>query len=115
MSTFDFAAYRDAVLQLDAERWLEFYAPDAEWWEYRHANPPRAPNVMRGSDEIGQFLRGISGSGIRLALDNEVVAEPRVAYTLTVSLPDGRRIIENVILSHRDARIIHQIDVEAWD
>lgn len=115
MSTFDFTAYRAALLALDAERWVAFYAPGAEWREYRHTDPPRAPHVMRGTEQIGEFLRGIAGSDLRLSLDNEVVDSRRAAYTLTVVRPDGSRIVENVILTHEDGLIAHQIDVEAWD
>ncbi len=30
-------------------------------------------------------------------------------------MPDGRRIIENVIVGHPDGLITRQTDVEAWD
>jgi ketosteroid isomerase-like protein len=113
--TFDFTGYRDAVAALDVERWLAFYAPDAEWREYRQANPPRAPHLMRGAEEIGAFLCQIAASELRLTIDNELVDARRAAYTLTVTLADGSRIIENVILAHRDGLITDQIDVEAWD
>lgn len=115
MSAFDFAAYRDAVERLDVERWSAFYADDAEWLEYRHANPPRAPNVMRGAATIREFLRGIAAAGITLTIERPVVDERRVAYMLTATLGDGRRVIENVILDHIAGRIIRQVDVEAWD
>ena len=115
LSAFDFAAYRDAVERLDAERWLAFYADDAEWLEYRHANPPRSPNVMRGEAAIGEFVRGIAAAGIGLAIEREVVDDCRAAYMLTATLGDGRIVIENVILDHRDGLITRQIDVEAWD
>ncbi len=111
----DFDAYRDAVLARDAERGLAFYAPDAEWIEYRHQDPPCTPNIMRGRAAIGAFLRRIATTPIRLSIDNEVIDDHRAAYTLTVIRPDGGRITENVILSHGDGYITHQLDVEAWD
>ena len=115
VSPFDFAAYRDAVERLDAERWLAFYAGDAEWVEYRHANPPRGPNVMRGTAEIGAFVHRIAAAGIGLEIEREVVGDRRAAYMLTATLADGRRVIENVIVDHRDGLITRQVDVEAWD
>ena len=99
----------------DAERWAAYYAPDAEWREYRHADPPRAPHVMRGRDEIGSFVRGVAAAKIELRLDNEVVDDRRAAFTLTVTRADGGRIIENVIIEHRDGLVTRQTDVEAWD
>jgi ketosteroid isomerase-like protein len=74
---FDFSAYRSAVEGLDVERWLGFYADDAEWLEYRQANPPRAPNIMRGKAAIGQFVRAIAAAGIGLAIEREVIDDRR--------------------------------------
>ena len=80
----EFAAFRASFEARDADRWLAFYAPDAERLEYRHANPPRAPNVMRGNEAIGAFIDGIAGAvSLRLSIDNEVVGEHRAAFTLT--------------------------------
>ena len=45
---FDYAAFRRAFSGKDAGAWSEFYADDAEWIEYRHDAPPRAPHRMVG-------------------------------------------------------------------
>ena len=37
---FPFAGYRAAFEGKDVERWLGFYAEDAEWIEYRRTDPP---------------------------------------------------------------------------
>jgi ketosteroid isomerase-like protein len=115
LSTFDFAAFRNAVETRDADRWAGFYDDDAEWLEYRHSNPPRAPNVMRGRKVIDTFIRGVSSSPLGLTIEHEVLDDRRAGFTLVVTREDGRRIVENVILEHRDGRIVRQIDVEAWD
>jgi ketosteroid isomerase-like protein len=115
MGAFDFAGYQRAVERLDVEQWASFYADDAEWIEYREANPPRAPNVMRGDASIREFVQGIANAGIQLIIEREVVDDVRAAYMLTATLGDGRRVIENVILDHDGGRITRQIDVEAWD
>ena len=115
MPEFDFAAFRAALEARDPARWLPFYADDAEWLEYRHDKPPRAPNVMRGKAAIGRFLEEIATSQIELAISNELLGEARAAFTITVVRADGRRIVENVILDHRDGRIVRQHEVESWD
>jgi ketosteroid isomerase-like protein len=115
MPGFDLAAFRAALEARDVARWLPFYADDAEWLEYRHGSPPRSPHVMRGRDEIGRFLADVGASRIELAISNEVLDDARAAFTITVTRADGRRIIENVILDHRDGRIVRQLEVEAWD
>lgn len=112
---FDFVAFRDAFLARDVDRWLSFYAPEAEWLEYRDANPPCAPNVMCGVDEIRRFLQEVAASPIKLAIENEVVDDQRAAFKLTVTFEDGRRIIENIIVEHRNGKVVGRLDVEAWD
>jgi ketosteroid isomerase-like protein len=115
VSRFDFDAFRDALEGRDVQRWLPFYADDAEWLEYRHTNPPRSPNVMRGHAAIGRFLADVAASELELEISNEVLGDDRAAFTITVTRAGGRRIIENVIVDHRDGRIVRQLEVEAWD
>ena len=114
-AAFDFDSFRAALEARDVARWLPFYADDAEWLEYRHGNPPRAPDVTRGRAAIGRYIEEIAASRIALAISNEVLGEHRAAFTITVLRADGRRIIENVIVDHRDGRIVRQLEVEAWD
>ena len=59
-AAFDFAAYRAAFEAKDVPAWLAFYADDAQWAEYRHTDPPRAPSIMRGKAEIGAFLERVA-------------------------------------------------------
>jgi len=50
-----------------------------------------------------------------MAISNELMDDRRAAFTLTIRFDDGRRVIENIILEHRDGKVVKQIDVEAWD
>jgi hypothetical protein len=115
MDRFDLKAFIRAAETLDAEAWRACYAPNAEWWEYRHTNPPRSPHVMRGADEIFEHLRGVCASPLTISIDSEVPGDTRSAFMLTVMFPDESRIIENVIIDHPDGLITRQTDVEAWD
>jgi hypothetical protein len=114
-NAFDFAAFRQAFEAQNVDTWLAFYADDAEWIEYRHSNPPRNPNRMVGREQIGAFLGRVKAAGLHLALSDEVVGEDRAAFCVTCTLPDGKRIIEHVILHHAGGKITQQTDVEAWD
>ena len=109
---FDFASYRAAVEGRDVERWLAFFADDAEWVEYRHK--ASSPRVLRG-DEIARYLDYVTRTDTELAISNEVLGDDRAAFTLTATRPDGRLIVENTILDVRDGLIVRQHEVEAWD
>ena len=114
--SFDFDAFKQAFLSQDVNRWVTFYATDAEWIEYRHTNPPRAPNRMVGQSQIKDFLNRIKASHVSIAIANEVLGPTRAAFCVTCTLSDGvRRIIEHVIIHHSNGRITRQVDVEAWD
>jgi ketosteroid isomerase-like protein len=112
---FDYAAFRTAFETKDVPAWLAFYAPDAEWIEYRHDSPPRSPHRMAGRAQIGAFLTGVASFDIAIALADEVVGSERVAFSVTSTFSGGRRIYEQVILHLRDGLIARQVDVEAWD
>jgi uncharacterized protein len=112
---FDFAAYKAAFEARDVERWIAFYAEDAEWLEYRPPSPPRAPNVMRGRAAIRAFLADVATSPITLTIHDEVVGRRRSAFAVTVAFEDGRRHLEHVIIDHPGGIIVRHVDVEAWD
>ena len=52
---FDFRAFKHAFETQDLEKWIGFYAADADWIEYRHNNPPHSPNRMVGREQIRDF------------------------------------------------------------
>ncbi|MEW6755463.1 MAG: hypothetical protein AB1505_31475, partial [Candidatus Latescibacterota bacterium] len=57
-------------------------------------NPPRAPLRRIGRTDIGRYLRELAQAPLRLEVSDEVVGPERVAYRLTTTLPEERRVIE---------------------
>jgi len=114
-SGFDFTGFARAMANLDAAAWVGFFADDAEWVEYKHTHPPRSPRVIRGKAEIGAFVERICGGGVQLTVEDHVVGLSRASFRLWVTLSDGRRIIEHVIIHHDGGKVTRQVDVEAWD
>jgi hypothetical protein len=114
--SFNFPAFKQAFTSQDIDAWISFYAPDAEWIEYRHTHPPRAPNRMKGLPDIKAFLLGVKDSGVTLSISDEVIGPTRAAFCVVCTLSDGvRRIIEHVIIHYTGDKITRQVDVEAWD
>ena len=113
---FDFDSFKQAFVAKDVDGWASFYAPDAEWIEYRHSNPPNAPNRMVGLTDIKAFLGRVKASNVSIAISDEIIGPTRAAFCVTCTLSDGvRRIIEHVIIHYAHGRITRQVDVEAWD
>ena len=116
VTDFDFAAFRQAFTSQDVDAWAAFYAADAEWIEYRHSSPPRAPHRTVGRPAIKAFLARVGSSNVTLAVSDEVIGPTRCAFCVTCTLADGvRRIIEHVIIHTAGNSIVRQVDVEAWD
>jgi SnoaL-like domain len=114
-TSFDFGAFRAAFASCDATRWSDFYADDAEWIEYRHADPPSRPNVMRGKRAIADFIDRVANSPIAISIEDWLIDGDRMAFRFWVELSDGRKIIEQTFIYTSNGRITRQIDVEAWD
>jgi len=112
---FDFPAFKDAFESKDAKRWAGFYAEDAEWIEYKPSAPPSAPVRMVGRERIAEFLASLEESNIEISVFDEVLGGERAAFSVDVTLPDGRHVFEHTIVHIEDGRIARQVDVEAWD
>jgi hypothetical protein len=70
---------------------------------------------MVGRKHIAEFLASLERSDIEITLADEVLGRERAAFSVDVTLPDGRRVFEHTILHIEDGRIARQADVEAWD
>jgi hypothetical protein len=112
---FNFSEFKRAFENQDVEAWLSFYDESAEWLEYRHANPPRAPNRMTGKKDIGTFLGRVKGSNVQLKITDEIIGDTRAAFCVIVTMASGKRIIEHIIVHFARGKIMKQVDVEAWD
>jgi SnoaL-like domain len=112
---FDFAAFKAALEQRDVPRCAEFYVDEAEWVELRHFDPPSAPNRIVGKEAIAERLHHLSVIALGLAVSHEVIGEGRGAFRIDATFPDGKRIVEHVIIELDQGKIVRQVDVEAWD
>jgi ketosteroid isomerase-like protein len=111
---FDFGGFKRAFEGKDASAWAACFADDGEWIEYRHHNPPRAPNRM-DRRQLAEHIGRVASSPVTLVIEDEIVTDDRAAFRVIVTLPHGARIIEHVMLHLANGRITRQVDVEAWD
>jgi ketosteroid isomerase-like protein len=102
---FDYSAFKDAFERKDAERWAQFYADDAEWIEYKPSAPPRDPVRMSGRERIAEFMASLAQTELEITLADEVLGDARVAFSVDITLPDGRRVFEHTIMHIEDGRI----------
>jgi ketosteroid isomerase-like protein len=111
----DFEELRRAEEQRDLDAMLDLYADDAEVRIVNRATPPSSPYVLRGKQEIAEYLRDVFGREMTHSIENEVVGEDRLAFNVACEYPDGTRVLASENVQVRDGKIARQIEVVAWD
>jgi hypothetical protein len=111
----DFEVLRQAIEGRDAETLVGFYAEDAEVLTINRNSTPSSPQVLRGKDEISEYLRDVSSREMTHKVENEVVGEDRIAFQEACEYPDGVRVLGAETLELRDGKIVRQVNIEAWD
>ena len=106
---------KDMFEQWDLAALKELYADDFEQTEMDDATPPNAPRKRTKEDLVQIFERNQGGSKVKLTVKNLFASDDRVGYTLTCTLPDGRRIVSNSILDIRDDQVVRDLAVQARD
>jgi hypothetical protein len=113
--SFDFEELRRAIEQSDAESLISFYADDAELTTVNRNATPSSPEVLRGKEEIAEYLRDICARDMTHRVENEVLGRDRIAFNEACEYPDGPRVLAAATLDVRDGQIVRQVNVEAWD
>ena len=111
----DFETLRRAIEGRDAGKLVGFYADDAEVRTVNKNATPSAPRVLRGKEQISEYLRGVCAREMTHRVEGEVRGENRAAFREACEYPDGVRVLGAQTLELRDGRIVRQVNVEAWD
>ena len=115
MGELDFEVLRRAIEGRDAETLVGFYADDAEVLTVNRNSTPSSPQVLRGKEQIGRYLRDVCGREMTHRVEYEVLGEKRIAFQEACEYPDGVRVLGAETLEVRDGKIVRQVSVEAWD
>ncbi len=111
----DFETLRRAIEGRDAETLVGLYADDAEMLTINRNATPSSPQVLRGKEQIAEYLRDVCSREMTHRVENEVVGEDRIAFQEACEYPDGVRVLGAETLEVRDGKIVRQVNVEAWD
>jgi hypothetical protein len=114
-SAFDFASMRRAIEQLDADLLTSLYDDNAEMHIVNRYSTPSAPRELHGKEEIAEHLKDVCGRAMTHRVENEVIGEDRVAFNEACEYPDGTRVLAAITLDVRNGKVVHQVNVEAWD
>ena len=113
-TSFDFDGFRSAYEAGEAAAWLSFYAEDAEWIAYWD-DPPTLSRRATGRVAIGEVLTEAGAWSHRLDLQEPETDVDRIRFRARVVLPEGRRLVEHVMLTIDGDRIRRHVEVAALD
>lgn len=99
----------------DVDALLALYDDDVTVVRYSKATPPAAPMELTGKAQIEPAFRDVFSRDLSHELGNEVVSDDRISFTVACKYGTGERVFASSVCELRDGKIVHQIDVEAYD
>jgi ketosteroid isomerase-like protein len=114
-TTFDAAAFKQAIEERDAAGLLALYAEHAEVRLVDRDNPPRSPRVLQGKDQIRAWIEDICDRDMTHRVEQQVASADRAAFTEACRYPDGTNVLCVAMLELSDGYVVHQTGIQAWD
>lgn len=114
-TTFDFAALKRGLEERDADAQVALYDDGAEVRLVDRINTPRSPRVLRGRDEIREWIEDLCARDMTHEVQTPVLADEAIAFTEACRYPDGTNVLCATVLELGDGRIVRQVAVQAWD
>ncbi len=113
-TTFDVAAFRRALEDLDGAAVGALVTDDFERTEIDEATPPSAPAVVRGRAANVAAIDDLRARGVAVAPDEPIVDGDRLAILCRCALPDGRNVVSIGIGEVRGGLLATWTEVQAW-
>jgi hypothetical protein len=114
-AAFDLERFCAAAEGRDIETQLSMYGPDAVVTIADRINQPGSPQVLRGRDEIGGWLRDVCGREMSHHVQHSVASATGAAFSEACRYPDGTNVLCATVLRLSDGHIAEQTVVQAWD
>ena len=113
--TSNITSLKDAIESRDAEAVSNWYSDNAVLTILDRDNPPAAPAIHRGLEEIGAYYRDICRRNLEHAVEDLVSTEDGLGYTQHCRYPDGTRVVCVTVARLHDGKITRQTVVQVWD
>jgi hypothetical protein len=113
-TTFDVAAFRRALEDLDGAAVAALVTDDFVRTEIDESTPPSAPAVVRGREANAAALTELRARGVRIRTEEPLVDGERVAMLSRCVLPDGRDVVSIAIGEVRAGLLATWTEVQAW-
>jgi ketosteroid isomerase-like protein len=114
-TTLDLEALVQATRDGGAAALADHVADDVELVQIDAHTPPARPAIHRGRETLLTLAEDLERSGIRMRIDDGLIAGDRGALRIVCSYPNGKQVVEHVLITLQDGKIARWSGVLAWD
>ena len=115
ITTFDLDRFARAAEERDAATQLSMYGAEAVVTINNKISQPGAPRVLRGREEIREWLEDVYGRDMTHKVQHRVHDETGAAYTQACRYPDGTNVLCATVIELDGGVISGQTVLETWD
>lgn len=115
ITSFELGAFARAAEERDASTQLSMYGPDATVTIVDKLTQPGSPRVLRGREEIGEWLADTYARDMTHAVRHTVSDDRGAAYTQACRYPDGTNVLCATVIQLDGGQISDQTVVQVWD
>jgi hypothetical protein len=112
---FELASFCRAVEGRDAAIQVAMYADDAEVTIADRINQPGSPQVLRGREQVAEWIRDICGRDMSHSIRHAVGDDQGAAFSEACRYPDGTNVLCATVMELSGGQIARQTVVQAWD
>jgi SnoaL-like protein len=106
---------KEAIESRNADGITAWYAEDAILNVLDRDNPPAAPTVYRGRDEIHALYADICGRNLEHSVQDLIITDEGLGYTQHCRYPEGNRVVWVTVARLTAGKITKQTAVQVWD
>lgn len=114
-TAFDLERFTRAAEERDAATQLSMYSPDATVTILDRISQPSSPRVLRGREEVGEWLEDMFGRDMTHSVTHRVGDESGAAYGLACRYPNGLQVACATVIALESGQIKDQTVVQVWD
>jgi hypothetical protein len=115
ITTFDLDRFARAAEERDAATQLSMYGAEAVVTINNKISQPGAPRVLRGREEIREWLEDVYGRDMTHSVRHRVLDESGAAFTQACRYPDGTNVLCATVIELDGGVISGQTVLETWD
>lgn len=114
MNKFDLSKFKQVLESGDADGLAELQSDNFTQTELDDVTPPSSPRV-HSKEAYHKIIERASSNGVKFTVEKIVDGGDQIAYSVTCHIPNGRKVVSNIIGDIKNGRISKELAVGARD